>query len=95
MTRSPGVEFVRIEIFDKMANRQSGPNGPPSFCEHLHGGGMGSLGLSLTLAPNYNEHTFPYVLVKEDTNICLLEPFENLYTSLITFAPGQYSTLDT
>ena len=51
------------------------------------------MGLSLTLAPGYNEHSYPFVLVKEDTYLSILNPFENLFASLISFMPDQQESL--
>ena len=48
---------------------------------------MGNLGLGMTLLPGFNEQTCPYVLVKEDTHLCLFNPFQNLYTSLLSLVP--------
>jgi len=37
----------------------------------IEGGGLGSLGLSLALMPNYHEKDYPFVLVKEDNGISI------------------------
>lgn len=47
--------------------------------KHIDGGGMGSIGLSLTLLPGYDEKNYPFLLVKEDTAISLFNPIDNTF----------------
>jgi hypothetical protein len=67
--------------------------GPKQACMLLDGGGMGNLGLSLTLMPSYHEKDYPFVLCKEDTHIYILEPFKNYSQCLLNQAQHKISPL--
>ena len=59
--------------------------GALNACRVIEGGGMGNMGLSLTLMPGYDERKYPFVLVKENTFFYILHPFDNYVKTLLNY----------